>query len=424
MYNSFTVDVTQGPDDDYLPERLPVWMQIERDATEATLSIELPDDAVDEPDGLITVAIHTVGSSYKVGTASASLVVHDNDDPGALTAEFIGVPAAHDAQSLFRFELRFSEDFPRAGLRSTLQAALQVTNGAVREFRRTPSGQNRNWTIGVRPDSHAPVTIELPATTDCNAANAVCTTDGRPLSNSLSATVTGPATLTAAFAGMPSFHDGTSLIRFELRFSEEFQQPAGLLERLRAAFRVTNGTVREVARATPGRSRVWEIGIQPNSRQDVTVELPATTDCSAAAAVCTKDGRPLSNSLSATLRVPPALTAEFAGMPSSHNADGLDPLRAALQWELPRGPRAAGRAEGCVPGDQRDGARGGAGDRRPEWTLDNRRAAGHLPGRDGRVAGHHGLHRRRGGLCVGRAATLQQHVGDHFWPAGTHRGIR
>ena len=100
---------------------------------------------------------------------------------------------------------------------------------------------------------------------------------------------------------MPAEHDGKSLFRFELRFSEDFPGKAGLLALLRdEAFRVTNGTVRQAVRVEPGRNRRWTIAVRPDSYGDVTVELPATTDCAAAGAVCTEDGRPLSNSVSAT----------------------------------------------------------------------------------------------------------------------------
>ncbi len=51
---------------------------------------------------------------------------------------------------------------------------------------------NIKWRIMVRPDSNEDVTIVLPATTDCEAQGAICTEDGRKLSNSLVFTVSGP----------------------------------------------------------------------------------------------------------------------------------------------------------------------------------------------------------------------------------------
>ena len=59
---------------------------------------------------------------------------------------------------------------------------------------------NQRWTITVRPRSSEDVTVSLPATTDCDAAGAVCIEDGRPLSNSNSATVAGPVGISVADA--------------------------------------------------------------------------------------------------------------------------------------------------------------------------------------------------------------------------------
>ena len=58
--------------------------------------------------------------------------------------------------------------------------------------KRLTQGSNVGWTITVTPDSSADVTIVLPVTTDCNADGAVCTGDGRKLSNRNSITVSGP----------------------------------------------------------------------------------------------------------------------------------------------------------------------------------------------------------------------------------------
>ena len=46
--------------------------------------------------------------------------------------------------------------------------------------------------ITVEPDGNAGVTVSLPATTDCADEGAICTPDGRVLSNSSTVTVPGP----------------------------------------------------------------------------------------------------------------------------------------------------------------------------------------------------------------------------------------
>ena len=45
-----------------------------------------------------------------------------------------------------------------------------------------PPGSIR-WEITVRPDSSGAVTVVLPVTGDCEADGAICTEDGRDLSN-------------------------------------------------------------------------------------------------------------------------------------------------------------------------------------------------------------------------------------------------
>ena len=55
-----------------------------------------------------------------------------------------------------------------------------------------PSNAAIPWRITVKPHGTGDVTIELPATTDCGATGAICTADGRMLSNSLNFTVSGP----------------------------------------------------------------------------------------------------------------------------------------------------------------------------------------------------------------------------------------
>ena len=115
------------------------------------------------------------------------------EDPPAvlLTASFGNMPATHNG-SAFTFDLTFSEEFGISYV--TLQDdAFSVTDGEVTSARRLTQGSNIGWTITVTPDSAADVTIVLPVTTDCDADGAVCTADGRKLSNRLEFTVSGPS---------------------------------------------------------------------------------------------------------------------------------------------------------------------------------------------------------------------------------------
>ena len=131
------------------------------------------------------------------GNAAASFSGQDvtNDTQAAvqLTASAHDVPTAHDGSTTFTFEVRFTET-PREGFgyKTLRDHAFTVTGGEVVKARRLEKGKNVRWEISVTPDGNGPVTIVLPATTDCDADGAVCTDDGRMLSNRLEITVPGP----------------------------------------------------------------------------------------------------------------------------------------------------------------------------------------------------------------------------------------
>ena len=110
-----------------------------------------------------------------------------------LTATIHGEPSSHDGNAVFTFELRFSEAPVDSFSYTTVRNhAFTVTGGSVDNVRRLEAGKNIRWEITVEPDSNADVTIALNATTDCTAEGAICTGDGRMLSEPLEITVGGP----------------------------------------------------------------------------------------------------------------------------------------------------------------------------------------------------------------------------------------
>ena len=111
-----------------------------------------------------------------------------------LTASFLGTPTTHDGQTDFTFEPRFSET-PADGFsyKTLRDHAFTVTGGTVAKARRLEPPGNVRWEITISPESNADVTVVLPATTDCESEGALCTEDGRKLSNRLSLTVSGPS---------------------------------------------------------------------------------------------------------------------------------------------------------------------------------------------------------------------------------------
>ena len=130
------------------------------------------------------------------GRSAASfsgLTVANNTAPPPLTASVHDVPESHDGSTAFTFELRFSET-PADGFsyRTLRDHALEVSGGEATKARRLEPGKNLRWEITVEPSGNGDVTVNLPATTDCDDEGAVCTDDGRILSTPVELTVPGP----------------------------------------------------------------------------------------------------------------------------------------------------------------------------------------------------------------------------------------
>ena len=113
--------------------------------------------------------------------------------PVPLTASFSNVPNSHSGSgTTFTFDLAFSENFPLSYITLRDHAFSEDDDGPVTRAQRKVQGSNQTWTITVEPQGNGPITVTLPATTDCNDSGAICTGDGRKLSNLLSFTVSGP----------------------------------------------------------------------------------------------------------------------------------------------------------------------------------------------------------------------------------------
>ncbi len=181
---------------------------------------------IDDQDGLTNVAYRyqwtaggsdidgATGSTYTLTASEQGKTIKvkvsftdDADNEESLTSEAtvavaaapvpltvsltVAAPATHDGSSEFTFDIEFSEEF---GLSYVLLKthAFNVTGGTVETAQRTDKPSNISWRITVKPTSTGDVTVVLSATTDCGADGAICTGDGRKLSNSLSFTVSGP----------------------------------------------------------------------------------------------------------------------------------------------------------------------------------------------------------------------------------------
>ena len=138
--------------------------------------------------------------------------------------------------------------------------------------------------------------------------------------------------LTARFVEVPRSHDGESEFTLRVAFIEDVGiSPTSLRE---DALTVTGGTVTQAQRVDD-RSDLFEITVEPASDEDVTITLPASSDCAVAGAICTEgeDPRKLYNSPAATVSGP-TLTASFQGLPSQHDGETAFSFRIAFSEEI------------------------------------------------------------------------------------------
>ena len=134
----------------------------------------------------------------------------------------------------------------------------------------------------------------------------------------------GSQALTAEFRSLPEDGHGRSAFTFELRFSEEI--PLSYVTLGASAFQVTNGTVSAAGRAIPGKNQTWQIEVTPSGTKDVTITLPATTNCADTGAICAGDSRMLSAKVSATVPETASVGTPFRvrleGVPREHAGTG------------------------------------------------------------------------------------------------------
>ena len=188
---------------------------------------------------------------------------------------------------------------------------------------------------------------------DKNVTVAVSFTDDQGNDESLTSAATTAVTtdpLTASLENETANHNGEDDFTFDLRFSEELELSYVTLRD--DAFTVTDGSILNAKRLdqnsiTPNIR--WQITVRPDGDDDVTITLPATTDCAADGAICTEDNRMLSNRLrlavkgpssanspptgvptiSGTAQVRETLTADVTGIEDS---DGMDNAQFSYQW--------------------------------------------------------------------------------------------
>ena len=256
------------------------------------------DDEVVREDRTVTVTLQE-GEGYTVSeeAGSAQVVVEDND-----TAEFgLSLDAAEVTEgesTTLRVEIINGVTFEDDQTITLDVAGSMATKGA--DY--TLSAESPTLVSGGRSVA---VTVTALKDGDEEAEETVSVTasHGGEMIGTETVTITDRRLppLTASFDRMPVEHDGESAFRFRVAFSDEIRISYKTVRD--ESFQVFAGEVTK-ARRVDGRRDLWEIAVEPLSDADVRVVLPATTDCAAAAAVCTAEGKPLSTRLEGTIPGP------------------------------------------------------------------------------------------------------------------------
>ena len=213
---TLTADTTDLSDSDGLNNATFTyqWLADDADITDATGSTYAL-VAADEGKTIKVRVTFTDDSGHQETLTSAATVAVASA-PSPLTAAIHDAPESRDGSDKFTFELRFSEDPKEDFSYKTLRDhAFTVTRGTVAGARRLDGGsdtRNIKWEISVTPDSNADVTVELPATTDCDAQGAICAEDGTMLSSPLKFTVKQWASADGKFRKRPGVPQRQQLV--------------------------------------------------------------------------------------------------------------------------------------------------------------------------------------------------------------------
>ena len=249
--------------------------------------------------------------------------VASDDTPGALTAEFQQVPESHTGDE-FRFRIKFSEPVDLEG-QELVDGPLVVT-GAESLLAANIDDRADLWQVTVRPTVAQDVSIALESGHACDHPRAVCTGDGRTLSEGVSASVEGKPLLTASVSTTPASHDGvetTVIVEFSEELAPGFALPVapGVLEAVNARI--------DTIEQSGTNARRYSISVTPiDPGKAVHLRWKRQHACDLDGAICTLDGRRLSHSLSATVPagtsmavVATPLTARFANVPDEHDGE-------------------------------------------------------------------------------------------------------
>ncbi len=280
--------------------------------TSASGTIATSDDA-DGDDETFTVALGSLPSGLSAG-ASSSVEVTITDDGAqqqqassdatlsALTGSTSGDGASFDdalalSPAFSAATASYSASVPHGATHARLTPTANDAGAAVR------AGRGTSLSAVAAGGSSGAIALAVGA----NAlAVEVTAADGTVRTYAVTVARAGPP-LTAAFEGVSAEHDGEAAFWLKVRFSEALGE--GAVAPVPASFRVRAGQARKVERIEAG---LWRVKVKPDAWRDVTVTLAPPAGCTDEGAVCTGDGRALSNTSSVTVGGPVRIRVENA----------------------------------------------------------------------------------------------------------------
>ena len=300
-------------------------------------SYTLPDDAPTA--NSVTVAgnaLTTNGGTIRSAQGQDASLEHDGvghfvavlPPPAGLTAAVEGDIAPHDG-SEFSFVLAFSEPPEPLG-HATLRRAFTATGGTVKgasRVEREGEDRNKRWTIRVKPDGNADVTLVLGTGPACGETGAICTEDDHQLAEPLTITVPGPEEpagdpLTARFHEPPDEHGGNAF-DIAVKFSEPIINSYQVMD---AAAWMVGGAVTSVKRHN-GQKDHWIFRVQPresNAAVAFTLRTGGTCAGKRSRVICTSDGKVLSESATARIYHGPAAISVADARAEEGEDDSID----------------------------------------------------------------------------------------------------
>ena len=336
----------------------------------ATVTVAISNGVTFTEDQTITLALSGTASSddYKVkpkslrltlpaGESSAALEIEGLDDDEEEEAETVTITATHGGVLIGSATVTITSISHDATLSALSLSGIYIGTFSGAETSSSVYVEEAVETTTVTATaSHPEAEVSIDPGTEVRLAagvnEIVVTVTAEDGFTTETYTVTVFRTVvpfTARFVLVPEAHSGLRRgVSLQIQFSEAIELGANvrntppLLER---SMQVVNGEVSRV-RFASGRLHRWEVWVVPASNEDMIVFLNPVEDCSAAAAVCSQGGKPLSNrptaiiqgpsqnatglpTISGTAEVGETLTASASGIA---DADGLTGARFAWQW--------------------------------------------------------------------------------------------